>query len=470
MRSSAPSFPTLFAVFAVLTAVRPLPAQWSVSVFTGNGAGVMATGLQSGNGRLDCPPSNGTRPCIGLAANGASIELRANNVQNGWAAGGFVVAPRGSSLGLGVCDARSPVCRFTITQAVDVRLMSYRSPWYTLTVTPSPNGSVSIDNGGASTVCSVAQSSGCASAYPGGTVLKLVSTPTSPATFEGYSGACTGKIPCTVTLDGNKTVSAAFTGNVTLTLGTKSGGHLEALAIPGGPKACTSAALDCSASFIKGTSVSIAAVPAYGFRFGSFSRGCRSTTASCSMTLTSDSIVHADFVPIAPLYRLHIDTSSIGAVEARWGSNDAIACSPYAVRSVCDTTLLARTSVTVTATPNGDYEFARWKSGCAGASNPCTMSLGAATTISAEFAPKPIFTLTFTNRDGIIVYAAGSNMGTECDLPACAPTFQKGETVTLYIQQMDVARFAGWTGACSGTALTCTLVMDKNKTVGMTWK
>lgn len=50
----------------------------------------------------------------------------------------------------------------------------------------------------------------CAERYPAGTVVTLYPTPADGSTFYGWSGACTGNGPCSVTLDMVKTVGAIF--------------------------------------------------------------------------------------------------------------------------------------------------------------------------------------------------------------------------------------------------------------------
>jgi uncharacterized repeat protein (TIGR02543 family) len=68
-------------------------------------------------------------------------------------------------------------------------------------------------------------------------------------------------------------------------------------------------------------------------------------------------------------------------------------------------------------------------------------------------------TLTLAASGGTIAGA-----GVTCP-PACRATLNQGQQVTLAAQPAGGYQFVGWTGACSGGATTCTLVMDGDRTV-----
>lgn len=81
----------------------------------------------------------------------------------------------------------------------------------------------------------------------------------------------------------------------------------------------------------------------------------------------------------------------------------------------------------------------------------------------------PRFTLTVAKNGtaagkGVV---ASTPAGISCG-GTCSATFASGGAVTLRITTSGNGVFAGWGGACSGTASTCTLTMDANKTVTAT--
>jgi hypothetical protein len=73
---------------------------------------------------------------------------------------------------------------------------------YTLTVSPSGNGSVSGPG--------IACPGDCSQSYTTGTVVALVATPASGSTFTGWGGACSGTGTCSVTMSAAALVTATF--------------------------------------------------------------------------------------------------------------------------------------------------------------------------------------------------------------------------------------------------------------------
>ena len=75
-------------------------------------------------------------------------------------------------------------------------------------------------------------------------------------------------------------------------------------------------------------------------------------------------------------------------------------------------------------------------------------------------------TLTVTTTgDGTV---ASSPAGIQCGA-TCVATFDLGTMVTLTASPGAAATFAGWTGACSGSASTCTVTVAATTTVGATF-
>lgn len=89
-------------------------------------------------------------------------------------------------------------------------------PLYTLTVTKAGTGSGTVTSNSAGIHCGA----DCSEVYTSGTVVTLRATPAADSTFSGWSRACTGKGPCTVKMDADKSVTATFTKSG----GGKSGG------------------------------------------------------------------------------------------------------------------------------------------------------------------------------------------------------------------------------------------------------
>lgn len=77
---------------------------------------------------------------------------------------------------------------------------------FTLTVTKAGKGSGSVD----STPWGISCGTDCAEAYPSGATVTLTATPAAGSVFAGWTGACSGKGTCTVTLAGDAEATASF--------------------------------------------------------------------------------------------------------------------------------------------------------------------------------------------------------------------------------------------------------------------
>ena len=141
----------------------------------------------------------------------------------------------------------------------------------------------------------------CSASYGNGSIATLTATPAAGSDFTGWN-ACAGTGQCSVTLNGNQSVSATFaptgsgtTLNVTL-IGTGNGtitDNLEQIS-------CTNTAGvtsgTCSASYPPGTVVNLSASATQPSTFGGWMGAC-SGTGACSVTLNSSQAVTASFVP-----------------------------------------------------------------------------------------------------------------------------------------------------------------------------
>ena len=129
----------------------------------------------------------------------------------------------------------------------------------------------------------------------------------------------------------------------------------------------------------------------------------------------------------------------------------------------CTAPLALGTAVTLTAKPDSNATFGGWTGDCAGAQVTCTFSISGENNVAANF---------------VLVAAGGgggstagfkisvslNGNGTVTANPA-AQSYAAGTVVTLTATPKTGSPWVGWGGACSGTATTCTLTMDANKSV-----
>ena len=85
-------------------------------------------------------------------------------------------------------------------------------------------------------------------------------------------------------------------------------------------------------------------------------------------------------------------------------------------------------------------------------------------------------TATFTNKPVLTVSKSGNGQGTVTSSPAgincggdCNEPYAQGTSVTLTADPAPDSTFGGWTGACGGSGLTCSVTMDANRSVTATF-
>lgn len=146
------------------------------------------------------------------------------------------------------------------------------------TVTSSPSG---INCG-----------SDCSESYATGTTVTLTATPAAGSTFSGWSGACAGAgATCQVTMTAAKSVTATFTAQQQLSVAKSGSGTVTSS--PSGID-CGS---DCTQLYAPGTTVTLSATPASGWRFSGWSGDC--SGLGCTVTMSAARSVTAVFTPVS---------------------------------------------------------------------------------------------------------------------------------------------------------------------------
>ena len=122
--------------------------------------------------------------------------------------------------------------------------------------------------------------------------------------------------------------------------------------------------------------------------------------------------------------------------------------------------------VTLTASPSTGSTFTGWSdSGCMG-TTPCTVSVTAASSVTATFTLLPR-TLT--------VNMAGTGTGTVTSNPAgidcattCSADYNHGTVVSVFAISGTSGAFMGWSGSCAGTG-GCSITMNSSRSVTATF-
>lgn len=134
----------------------------------------------------------------------------------------------------------------------------------------------------------------------------------------------------------------------------------------------------------------------------------------------------------------------------------------------CSVTTANGAVVTLTASAPSNGVFIGWGGACNGNNPTCTVTVNDQLNVTATF--NTINTLSVSRpQNGVITGdPAGVSAQVNCGT-ACSVKFLQGTTVTLTATPATGHTFLGWGGACSGTALTCDVLMSKDTSVQATF-
>ncbi|HEX7311876.1 MAG TPA: PASTA domain-containing protein [Gaiellaceae bacterium] len=279
--------------------------------------------------------------------------------------------------------------------------------------------------------------------------------------FVGWSGACSGTGPCTLTMDQDRSVAAAFSpAPKTLTVTRAGRGAGSVSSSPAGVD-CGST---CTASFADGAQVVLTATPVAGSSFGGWSGACFGF-GTCALTMSQFRLVTANFdlLPGTPkTLSVAKDGSGAGSVSVVY-SGGLSDCLFSTAGGTCNRTFANGTRVTLSPTPAAESTFAGWSGDCSGTVS-CTLTMDQNHSVTVAFAlagnPPGRKTLTVAKTGAGTVTSTPA--GIDCGA-TCARDFDQGTLVTLTATPADGSTFAGWSGDCSGGAATCTVTMDASR-------
>lgn len=214
------------------------------------------------------------------------------------------------------------------------------------------------------------------------------------------------------------------------------------------------------AGFGSATSVEFAGIPA-GFSMSSDSTIVATVptgaVAGPIVVRTSyDSVVtDGNFQPI---YNLSVQASGTGTVTVTPGN---VACTPA---TPCQRELVGGATATLSPAADSGLVFAGWRGACAAGPDTCSLLMNADLSTIAVFAP-PTSTLSVNvtgNGSGLVV----SNIAAiDCGI-TCTQQVPTRTALTLSALPAPGMIFLGWSGACSGYALTCNVAMVGDQQVG----
>lgn len=291
---------------------------------------------------------------------------------------------------------------------------------YTLATSTLGNGSVSR---------SLDQSS-----YAAGTKVTLTAAPATGYTFVRWSGDASGsENPIIITMDGNKTIIAEFEAEAAETYTVKANA---------GTGGSTSLA-PLKTSYAYGESVKISAIPADGYEFVNWTGDMTETNNPLNVTVTGNLVVNANFK--LKEYTLAVSSSTGGSVN----------------RTPDQISYEHGTVVTLTATPDQNYQFAGWSGSISGTTNPITLTMYSGKSVIANFTSIEAAGSTVRinaggpTREVAGVIWAGCPTAGECNnyVSAGNPLFKPTPSIVGVPEFMDKEIFeTAWTNTTGGNA------------------
>lgn len=353
--------------------------------------------------------------------------------------------------GRAVTDWRMPLTHRRIDCQAALASLRQATP-VTLSVAVSGGGRVLSEPAGVACGPTGSAANGaCSAAFAQGTRVGLRPLPDAGQRFVAWGGACSGSGTCTVTLDAARSVSAQFAGGAQLLSLAKSGTGRGSITATPALIDCGPLCQNAAASVAAGTTLTLRAAPDSNSRFAGWSGAC-SGSADCVITAQSGgsapAVLQVGAAFAANAASLSVQRSGPGTVRSEDG---AIDCSGAAADR-CALQGDAGRVVSLVASTGLGSRFEGWGGACSG-TGLCVVTLSAAQTVTAQFAP-----ITHTLRvvkqgsgDGRV---SAETLPLRCDTgcPLVEQALPLGTRITLRAEPAPGATFVGWELACRGAA------------------
>jgi uncharacterized repeat protein (TIGR03803 family) len=142
--------------------------------------------------------------------------------------------------------------------------------------------------------------------------------------------------------------------------------------------------------------------------------------------------------------------------------NGRVTSSPAAIDcpGSCGASFAPGTQVTLTASATSGSTFSGWGGACSGTGS-CVVTMNSGQTVTASFSTNYALSVSVIGSPGGMVT---SSSGIDCG-SVCSANFAAGTQVTLTASAGLGWGLAGWSGACSGIASSCTVTLNANTSI-----
>lgn len=332
----------------------------------------------------------------------------------------------------------------------------------------------------------------CSSSYTNNSVVTLTATPNNSGyIFTGWSGACSGSnASCSITVNASKNVTANFSVKPSPKLSLSGNNTINPNPIIQGQAVSVVTTVKNSGTSIFDGYVAAALHKTTGeflediLISSKISIGInKEIPLTLKKALVSTSIgnyllkiksspdnktwtdISSTPIQITSIFPLSVNNTatSMGKVTSL---PIGINCGQGS--TICKLNYTNNTIVQLTAIPNNSgYIFSGWSGACSGSNTSCSITVNASKNVTANFSmkPSPTFALSIDNSTmGKVTSSSGGiNCGSGSNL--CSASYANSSVVTLTASPNNGYAFSNWSGACSGSNVSCSVRLDGNKTV-----
>jgi uncharacterized repeat protein (TIGR02543 family) len=294
--------------------------------------------------------------------------------------------------------------------------------YFNLEILPTLNNYLSIEIEGSGSVLKVPDQT----TYTYGTIVNLTAVPAEGWLFDSWENDITGTDnPTTITMDGDKEVTAVFsiTSGYTLSVTTEGNGNVTI-----DPE---------QASYDWAAEVTLHAIPGAGYVFDHWEDDLTGTDNPATISMTGSKDVTAVFTIITGL-TVDVTIDGSGSV----------------MKDPDQTSYTYGTKVTLTADPAEGWMFDHWEGDATGVDNPTTITMDGNKDVTAVFTVTSGYTLT-------ILKVGTGNVSINPD----HATYTYGDLVTLTASTGNGYVFDHWEGDLTGSTNPDTIAMTGSKTV-----
>lgn len=366
-------------------------------------------------------------------------------------------------------------CQVTLTQP-RVAEITYRAPPQGIVMVSgigTGTGAVTSSPSGIACTVAVGVTSGiCSASFEAGSSVTLIAGGTANASFDGFSGECTGGA-CTITVASSMTsvVTAAFTAaaqRLTVAAGSGSAGGGVITSTPIGISCVLTGSLtsgSCSARFPANTLVTLQQVTSGNALFNSWAGDCAADP--CQVVMSQPRTALASF-------------RTQGLTVSGGGSGNGsvtsvpsgISCTVNAglVGGTCSSTFPPNTVVTLTSTASGLSSFSGYSGGCAGMTCSVSVMAGITGAVTTQFTAPPTLTLGAGSGSEGGGTLTSTPSGLTCALSwasatgTCTNAYALGTNLTVTQSPTAGSVFLHWAGACTGSG-SCQVALSQVRAV-----